>query len=65
MSINNEDENNPPMASRTRFLLLVLVVLCLMINWANILTFNFTVVNFYFLVNKIRKNIRNSDLIKP
>uniref|UniRef100_A0A915NUS3 MFS domain-containing protein n=1 Tax=Meloidogyne floridensis TaxID=298350 RepID=A0A915NUS3_9BILA len=24
MSINNEDENNPPMASRTRFLLLVL-----------------------------------------
>jgi len=65
MSINNEDENNPPMASRTRFLLLVLVVLCLMINWANILTFNFTVVNFNFLVNKIRKNIRNSDLIKP
>jgi len=55
MSINNEDENNPPMASRTRFLLLVLVVLCLMINWANILTFNFTVVKFYFLVNKIRK----------
>nr|CAD2166102.1 unnamed protein product [Meloidogyne enterolobii] len=44
MSINNEDENNPPMASRTRFLLLVLVVLCLMINWANILTFNFTVI---------------------
>uniref|UniRef100_A0A915DW15 Major facilitator superfamily (MFS) profile domain-containing protein n=1 Tax=Ditylenchus dipsaci TaxID=166011 RepID=A0A915DW15_9BILA len=29
---------------RTRFLLLVLVVLCLAINWANILTFNFTVI---------------------
>ncbi|KAI1712510.1 major facilitator superfamily domain-containing protein [Ditylenchus destructor] len=32
------------LAARTRFLLLVLVVLCLMINWANILTFNFTVI---------------------
>uniref|UniRef100_A0A1I8BE68 MFS domain-containing protein n=1 Tax=Meloidogyne hapla TaxID=6305 RepID=A0A1I8BE68_MELHA len=42
MSINNED--NQQMASRTRFMLLILVVLCLMINWANILTFNFTVI---------------------
>lgn len=33
-----------PLVARTRFMLLVLVVLCLMINWANILTFNFTVV---------------------
>ena len=40
-----------PLVARTRFLLLVLVVLCLMINWANILAFNFTVVsdlNSYF-----------------
>lgn len=29
-----------PLAARTRFMLLLLVVLCLMINWANILTFN-------------------------
>lgn len=35
-----------PLAARTRFLLLILVVLCLMINWANILTFNFTIVRF-------------------
>lgn len=33
-----------PLKNRTRFLLLPLVTLCLMINWANILTFNFTVI---------------------
>uniref|UniRef100_A0A915E7B7 Major facilitator superfamily (MFS) profile domain-containing protein n=1 Tax=Ditylenchus dipsaci TaxID=166011 RepID=A0A915E7B7_9BILA len=39
---------NPPesglLAARTRFLLLIIVVLCLTINWANILAFNFTVI---------------------
>jgi hypothetical protein len=33
-----------PFRTRTRFLLLLLVTLCMMINWANILTFNFTVI---------------------
>ncbi|KAH7717296.1 Protein T27D12.1 a [Aphelenchoides avenae] len=33
-----------PFRTRTRFLLLILVTSCLMINWANILTFSFTVI---------------------
>ena len=37
-----------PLHARTRFLLLGLVVACLAINWANILTFNFTVVGACF-----------------
>ncbi|KAL3090910.1 hypothetical protein niasHS_007285 [Heterodera schachtii] len=44
ISVKLSPPENGPLASRTRFLLLVLVVLCLMINWANILTFNFTVI---------------------
>lgn len=41
-----EPPKKGPLVARTRFVLLILVVLCLMINWANILTFNFTVVSF-------------------
>ena len=33
-----------PFEHRTRFLLLILVTACLMINWANILTFNFSII---------------------
>ena len=52
-------EDNPSMASRTRFMLLVLVVLCLMINWANILTFNFTVV--FIFIFKYILNLNNKN----
>ncbi|KAF7637987.1 MFS domain-containing protein [Meloidogyne graminicola] len=68
MSINNnlnENNNNQQMASRTRFLLLLLVVLCLMINWANILTFNFTVICMKpsedIVNNNITLNINNNS----
>uniref|UniRef100_A0AC34R507 Uncharacterized protein n=1 Tax=Panagrolaimus sp. JU765 TaxID=591449 RepID=A0AC34R507_9BILA len=33
-----------PLEHRTRFALLILVTFCLMINWANILTFNFAII---------------------
>uniref|UniRef100_A0AC35FU57 Major facilitator superfamily (MFS) profile domain-containing protein n=1 Tax=Panagrolaimus sp. PS1159 TaxID=55785 RepID=A0AC35FU57_9BILA len=51
---------NKVLAHRARFFMLILVTLCLMFNWANILTFNFTVI----CMGPNGKSANTSDIVE-